>query len=1267
METPKPAELAKMLKAAEKEKRIQALSCISDNPALALGCLQPLLACLVPKKKKEEVADKAAEVLATVTSGSPAVAAHGLLKEACKKPSKYKLIELLVQAICSGGSRSRDAAQCLENLMKAVLNEDGCVPTSQADKYRVLLVSPWEPVSSLATVFSSCSISAAGEYGGAEVPAYMSSVMVALTAICRHWGEEALGMVVGCADFLKVAVGLLELSSIRSNILAFLEFVLEQNGHVDSRVRMDLALQGSADAAIKVVHSVGLRNEVTKEDLEEMRRGALLFKATFQHSRVVQQNICDEATAACNSMSCLVEAIKCGLTSFLADATVSDNPTPWHRLYSIKALREVVGSILAYVDRGELQRKAACTAGVMTSMLNMLAQIDACDLKEFDDEVVNLCVDAEKCLHRASTENGALTADGRILADPILSADLLIQSIGKADINRSQEGYWPCSVRAIRLAARLVTAPENLAALVSSPGINAVFNDFLRPRTQNHTQREAIANLCSVVAAVAKESPQALANADLLRTLLDFIASGPCTEEEFLQGDLVRENLCRLGGDFRGNPDDPMVIGMDHLLGDMDQRKRSVTSRSAALQALTSVAQWLGACSDENALDTSSTSCTEVLLLAFPTCINLLSVDMLPDEAALAPSNTQLVVDCVRLSCLHLLNNLLTLRGGEGRKEFLRYCEQFCSPAYARTDEEEKGGLRSVTASPVEEGSPSLQHAIKLLQGSAQGCSQPSHIPPVDQIEAAVRAMSSLLGVIAGHPETLDEAGSEDNLLTNSLCACALQRGFHVQLTAVTAFVVQQGQAGGVSSESFERIAESLIKHLISRGAVHDALRRNEEKKQLEAAAQAEMEAAAAASTAPSKRSSKSGSGSKAGQPPTKSSKLHPGASEDRAAPHCEGAADTDLLPTMASWKPLVDMRSRAVGLENNIPVSALLLGAYLGLQEMGRMLLSVGADVNVCDSHGRTPLMYAFLRGLGGLAADLISAGAQVDAVDAQGIPTWAFALCSPDYQALEAALMRRLSHVVLRGSSSGYEMATLLICSGCDVNACDAELQRPLHWVIIGTSLEAVWPISSLKPGQSSAHVTMEYNGSCGGTDWMMIADRLLAAGADINAVDSYGRTALACAAEFGLMQGAVWLLDRGADPNIRDHSGRLPLHHVCEWAGAGSVELAQKLVRTGERRPLREGLTEGISARILQRKRATCAAERNRLDIEDILSKGFVQVTAPPAVIQLAADRQEIVNCSAGNGDTPLSCAQETRGVCRGTLLSWLTSEVNGQSLM
>ena len=68
----------------------------------------------------------------------------------------------------------------------------------------------------------------------------------------------------------------------------------------------------------------------------------------------------------------------------------------------------------------------------------------------------------------------------------------------------------------------------------------------------------------------------------------------------------------------------------------------------------------------------------------------------------------------------------------------------------------------------------------------------------------------------------------------------------------------------------------------------------------------------------------------------------------------------------------------------------------------------------------------------------------------------------------------------------------------------------------------------------------------------------ERLLNAGADIEARDRWGNTPLHYACINGHTEVARMLLDHGADVGARDQWGDTPLHLACEWCAYNTIEI-------------------------------------------------------------------------------------------------------------
>ncbi len=219
---------------------------------------------------------------------------------------------------------------------------------------------------------------------------------------------------------------------------------------------------------------------------------------------------------------------------------------------------------------------------------------------------------------------------------------------------------------------------------------------------------------------------------------------------------------------------------------------------------------------------------------------------------------------------------------------------------------------------------------------------------------------------------------------------------------------------------------------------------------------------------------------------------------------------------------------------------------------DIARLLLKRGADPNIPDDRGQTPLMNASLE----VSRLLLAARANVRARDNDG----------------ETALMN---------AADSAAKIRLLVAWGARVNARDDEGNS----AIINCQNKA-----ALKT--------------------------LLAYGADINAVDSRGTTALMRAAQQGYGEGGVtsdpaWarvLLRHGADPNRRDRKGRTALMLLATPFGEATsdaeyyrpetrVEFARMLLGRGARLDTRDnaGRTAAQIARAARANRLSHLLDR------------------------------------------------------------------------
>jgi ankyrin repeat protein len=251
---------------------------------------------------------------------------------------------------------------------------------------------------------------------------------------------------------------------------------------------------------------------------------------------------------------------------------------------------------------------------------------------------------------------------------------------------------------------------------------------------------------------------------------------------------------------------------------------------------------------------------------------------------------------------------------------------------------------------------------------------------------------------------------------------------------------------------------------------------------------------------------------------------------------------------------------------------TALLYAVRHGSRDAAAVLLEAGANINEQDPDGITPLLLAVFNGHYDLAAMLVKRGADVNLADEAGR--------GPLYQAID---MRRLEFIAGRPSPKwvddldAFGLISLLLDSGANVNAALTKRQ-PMRkaaspsdtWLIEGTTpflkaaKNADVPVLKLllehkaDPYALAPKVQASALMFAAGVGWRELSsiapesDALEAVkflwergGYDINAATSNsGQTALHGAASRGAASIIQFLVEKGANPHVKDKKGRTPL---------------------------------------------------------------------------------------------------------------------------
>ena len=249
--------------------------------------------------------------------------------------------------------------------------------------------------------------------------------------------------------------------------------------------------------------------------------------------------------------------------------------------------------------------------------------------------------------------------------------------------------------------------------------------------------------------------------------------------------------------------------------------------------------------------------------------------------------------------------------------------------------------------------------------------------------------------------------------------------------------------------------------------------------------------------------------------------------------------------------------------------------------------LLEAGANINVQDSSGRTPLSIAMSNRNPAIIRHMIAAGAEMSnpedwskgllsaASNGQPIPEIIkLAIANgadPNYRDRRG---RTALHLLADGN--GADAAAVLVAVGADIEALDRNGNTPFLLAIkernvpmaeafarLGADTEATGP-----RGDNALFYAARHGGSPllswalaqtsnvnprdddGNTPLMVVARRtriltelLLDAGADVDATNAFGQTPLHVAAQSGSVEGVRALIEGGANTSAIDNEGRTP----------------------------------------------------------------------------------------------------------------------------
>lgn len=268
------------------------------------------------------------------------------------------------------------------------------------------------------------------------------------------------------------------------------------------------------------------------------------------------------------------------------------------------------------------------------------------------------------------------------------------------------------------------------------------------------------------------------------------------------------------------------------------------------------------------------------------------------------------------------------------------------------------------------------------------------------------------------------------------------------------------------------------------------------------------------------------------------------------ATPPPEAADQRSALIAAATAADLAGLRALiAAGAGVNrvcCGLSALLAAtrdSYAGRIDAVMTLLANGADPNLADDGGNTPLHLAALTRDAGVAQSLLDAGARLDAINREDM--------TPLGLACEAGNWVVVEFLIKHGARSDVDGATPALLFAAAVEGDDPRGVKLL--------LKAKAKVNARGPQGRTALMVAAL------ADNAEVAEALLAAGAEVDARDDGGHSALLEAARSGANRVLQRLVFHRPDVHASDLRGRTALHLGAQAGNAG-VETLNLLLALG-----------------------------------------------------------------------------------------------------
>ncbi|XP_049942557.1 serine/threonine-protein phosphatase 6 regulatory ankyrin repeat subunit C-like [Schistocerca serialis cubense] len=255
-------------------------------------------------------------------------------------------------------------------------------------------------------------------------------------------------------------------------------------------------------------------------------------------------------------------------------------------------------------------------------------------------------------------------------------------------------------------------------------------------------------------------------------------------------------------------------------------------------------------------------------------------------------------------------------------------------------------------------------------------------------------------------------------------------------------------------------------------------------------------------------------------------------------------------------------------------------------IMRFAERLIQSGANINIMDHRGRTPLHYAAVEGnnegIIHLTRKMIEAGARVDKTDHHGRTPLHYAAQAGNCKYVEVLIKARAdvnavdkdgaTPLLMQTRCNYYEVTELLVAAGADLTASDKDGQRLIHRASLAGSTTGIDNLIDIWPStwdcDHIGNTILHFATRCGQNRLKCIEHIVMRKLVSVDERNVEGQTPLATL----LQHSSLWdsaqreveiLLAAGANPTAKDNKGNTPLHIA---SSVGNVKVMELLIKAG-----------------------------------------------------------------------------------------------------